>query len=78
MSVPTMKVRVSTPERFLGAVMDDLALWQGQVIAVKPHRWRRRTTIHTYLPASATAGYAERLRYITAGKASCWMSSASP
>lgn len=76
MSVPMMKVKVTTPERYLGGVMDDLALWQGHVIAVKPHRWRKRTTIDAFLPASAAAEYTKRLRYITDGKAKCRVSSA--
>ncbi len=66
---PIMKVEVTTPEEFLGAILGDLNSRRGMVLGSE-NRGGNTQVISAYVPLSEMFGYVNNLRGSTQGRAS--------
>src|SRR5258706_1015138 len=68
---PIMKVEVSTPDEFMGDVIEDLSSKRAQVSGTEKRG--QMTIINAAAPLSELSGYATKLRSLTQGRASYYM-----
>ncbi|MCS7074279.1 MAG: elongation factor G, partial [Bacteroidia bacterium] len=68
---PIMKVEVTTPEEYMGAVVGDLNKRRGQINSMGDRG--KEKVINALVPLSEMFGYVTQLRTITSGRASSTM-----
>ncbi len=68
-----MRVRVSTPDEFLGDVMGDLHARRGQVEGMQSLSTGNVYTVLAYVPETDLFNYTLDLGHMTQGRASCEM-----
>ena len=68
---PVMKLEISTPEDFYGAVLGDISSRRGQIVEYDQRG--NLKIVRARVPLAETFGYATELRSLTEGRASASM-----
>jgi elongation factor G len=68
---PIMKLEVTVPDEFMGAVIGDISSKRGKILGTEKRH--KATIIRAYVPLSEMAGYATTLRSLTEGRCFFYM-----
>ena len=68
---PIMKLEVTVPDEFMGAVIGDISSKRGKILGTEKRH--KATIIRAYVPLAEMAGYATTLRSLTEGRCFFYM-----
>jgi len=68
---PIMKLEVTVPDEFMGAVIGDISSKRGKILGTE--KKHKATVIKAYVPLAEMAGYATTLRSLTEGRCFFYM-----
>jgi elongation factor G len=68
---PIMKLEVTVPDEFMGAVIGDISSKRGKILGTEKRH--KATVIKSYVPLAEMAGYATTLRSLTEGRCFFYM-----